>query len=42
MAIDVNHVLEQLSIRQMESGGYYGTDVTKLSEELGVKKCSVH
>ncbi|MDI6884794.1 MAG: hypothetical protein QMD22_00300, partial [archaeon] len=36
MAIDVNYVLEQLSTRQMESGGYYGTDVTKLSKELGV------
>ena len=36
MAIDVNYVLERLSTRQMESGGYYGTDVTKLSKELGV------
>lgn len=36
MAIDVNYVLERLSTRQIESGGYYGTDVTKLSKELGV------
>jgi hypothetical protein len=36
MAIDVNYLLERLSTRQMESGGYYGTDVTKLSKELGV------
>jgi len=36
MAIDVNYVLERLSTRQIESGGYYGTDITKLSEELGV------
>jgi len=36
MAIDVNYVLKQLSTRQMESGGYYGTDITKLSKELGV------
>jgi hypothetical protein len=36
MTIDVNYVLERLSTRQIESGGYYGTDITKLSEELGV------
>jgi hypothetical protein len=36
MAIGVNYVLERLSTRQIESGGYYGTDVTKLSKELGV------
>jgi len=36
MAIDVNYVLERLSTLQIESGGYYGTDVTKLSKELGV------
>jgi hypothetical protein len=36
MAIDFNYVLERLSTRQIESGGYYGTDVTKLSKELGV------
>jgi hypothetical protein len=36
MAIDVNYVLERLSTRQIESGGYYGTDITELSKELGV------
>jgi hypothetical protein len=36
MAIDVNYVLEGLSTRQIESGGYYGTDITELSKELGV------
>ncbi|KAF5428891.1 hypothetical protein C5S39_10030 [Candidatus Methanophagaceae archaeon] len=36
MAIDVNYVLERLFTLQIESGGYYGTDVTKLSKELGV------
>jgi hypothetical protein len=36
MAIDVNYVLERLSSQQIESGGYYGTDITKLSKELGV------
>ena len=36
MAIDVNYVLERLSTLQIESGGYYGTDVTKLSKELDV------
>jgi hypothetical protein len=36
MTIDVNHVLERLSIRHIESGGYYGTDITELSNELGV------
>lgn len=36
MTIDVNYVLERLSIRQIESGGYYGMDITKLSNELGV------
>jgi hypothetical protein len=36
MTIDVNHVLERLSTSQIESGGYYGTDVTKQSKELGV------
>ena len=36
MTIDVNSVLERLSTKQIESGGYYGTDVTKLSNELGV------
>ncbi len=36
MAINVNYVLERLSTRQIESGGYYGTDVTELSKELGV------
>ncbi|RJS77100.1 hypothetical protein CW713_10610 [Methanophagales archaeon] len=34
MTVDVNYVLERLSIRQVESGGSYGTDVTKLSNEL--------
>jgi hypothetical protein len=36
MTIDINHVLVQLSTRQIESGGYYGTDIAKLSKELGV------
>ena len=36
MTIDVNHVLERLSTRQVESGGYYGTYITKLSKEPGV------
>jgi len=36
MAIDVNYVLERLSTQQIESGGYYGTDITKMSKELGV------
>ena len=36
MTIDVNYVLERLSIRQIESGGYYGTDITELSNELCV------
>jgi hypothetical protein len=36
MTIDVNYVLERLSTQQIESGGYYGTDITKLSKELGV------
>lgn len=36
MSIDVNYVLERLSIRQIESDGYYGTDATELSNELGV------
>jgi hypothetical protein len=36
MAIDVNYVLERLSTQQIESGGYYGTDITKLSKELAV------
>ncbi|NQE54152.1 hypothetical protein C5S29_11215 [ANME-1 cluster archaeon GoMg3.2] len=35
MAIDVSYVLERLSTRQLESGGYYGADVTELSKELG-------
>jgi hypothetical protein len=29
-------VLERLSTQQIESGGYYGTEITKLSKELGV------
>ena len=37
MAIDVNYVLEGLSTRQIESGGYYGTDIAELSKELGVR-----
>jgi hypothetical protein len=36
MATDVNHVLERLPTLQIESGGYYGIDITKLSKELGV------
>ena len=36
MAIDVNYVLERLSTQQIESGGYYGTNITKISKELGV------
>jgi hypothetical protein len=36
MTIDINYVLERLSTRQKESGGYYGTDITKLSKELGI------
>jgi hypothetical protein len=36
MAIDINYVLELLSTLQIESGGYYGTDITELSKELGV------
>lgn len=36
MTIDINYVLERLSTLQIESGGYYGTDITKLSKELGV------
>ena len=36
MAIDINYVLERLSTLQIESGGYYGIDITKLSKELGV------
>jgi hypothetical protein len=36
MEIDVNYVLERLSSRQIESGGYYGAEVTELSKELGV------
>jgi hypothetical protein len=36
MTIDANYVLERLSTQQIESGGYYGTDITKLSKELGV------
>jgi len=36
MTIDVNYVLERLSIRQIESGGYFGTYITELSNELGV------
>ena len=36
MSIDVNYVLERLSTRQIESGGYYGTNISKLSKELGV------
>ena len=36
MAIDVNYVLERLSTLQIESGGYYGTNATKLSKELSV------
>ena len=36
MRIDVNYALERLSTLQIESGGYYGTDITKLSKELGV------
>ncbi len=36
MTIDVNYVLERLSIRPVESGGYFGTDITELSNELGV------
>ena len=36
MVIDVNYVLERLSIRQIESGGYFGTDISELSNELGV------
>ena len=36
MAIDINYVLERLSTRQMESGGYYGSDITELSKEVGV------
>jgi hypothetical protein len=36
MTTDVNYVLERLSTLQTESGGYYGTNTTKLSKELGV------
>jgi hypothetical protein len=36
MAIDINYVLERLSTRQMESVGYYGSDITELSKEVGV------
>jgi hypothetical protein len=36
MAMGVNYVLERLSTQQIESGGYYGTDITKMSKELGV------
>jgi hypothetical protein len=46
MAIDANYVLERLSTRHIESGGYYGTDVTELSKELfvtpqGLKKTNL-
>jgi len=36
MTIDVNYVLERLSTRQKESGGYYGTDITNRSKELDI------
>lgn len=36
MAIDINYVLERLSTLEIESGGYYGIDITKLSKEQGV------
>jgi hypothetical protein len=36
MSIDMNNVLKRLSTRQIEYGGYYGTDVSKLSKELDV------
>jgi hypothetical protein len=36
MTIDVNYVLERLSIRQIESGRYYDTDITEPSNELCV------
>ena len=36
MAIEINYVLKRLSTRQIESGGYYGTDITEMSKELGV------
>ena len=36
MAIEINYVLKRLSTRQIESGGYYGADITELSKELGV------
>jgi len=36
MAIDVNYVLERLFTLQIESDGYYGTEATKMSKELGV------
>ena len=36
MAIDINYVLERLSTLEIESGGYYGVDITKLSKEQGV------
>ncbi|MBC8521627.1 MAG: hypothetical protein H8D26_06525 [Methanomicrobia archaeon] len=36
MTIDINYVLERLSNQQIESGRYYGIDITKLSKEPGV------
>ena len=34
MTIDVNYVLERLSIRQIESGGYYGFEYLSRREDL--------